>query len=134
MERIEYSQLNQGYEFPRAVYQIDSTMFVDYLGVVGETNKVYQDTGVVPPMAVAAFAMAQLSEKLSFPAGAIHVSQGFQFHRLASAQDSFTSCARVSQKHGRGRMQLMTIAIDVYNQRKDRVLSGETTFILPIPG
>ena len=134
MERVEYSQLDQGYEFPCAIYQIDSTMVADYLGVIGETSEVYQDTGVVPPMAVAAFAMAQLSEHLSFPSGAIHVSQGFQFHRFASTQDSFTICARVSQKRGRGRLQLMTIAIDVYNQGKERVLSGETTFMLPASG
>ncbi len=131
MERIEYSQLNQGYEFPRTVYRIDSTMVADYLGVIGETNTVYRDTGLVPPMAVAALAMAQLSGNLSFPAGAIHVSQTFQFHRLASIQDSFTSCARVSRKHGRGKLRLMTIAIDVYNQKKGRVVSGETTFLLP---
>ena len=130
-QKVEYSQLSAGYEFPPASYRIDSSLVTDYLRAVEETSDLYQDTSIVPPMAVAAHAMATLVENISLPSGAIHVSQEFKFIDTASAQDNLTSYARVARKQELGKLRLLTIDFNVFNQKRREVLAGRTSFILP---
>ena len=133
-QKVEYSQLSTDYEFPPASYRMDSSVVTDYLTAVEEADDLYQDTDVVPPMAVAARAMTALSENLSIPSGAIHVSQEFTFIGVASTRDNLTSYARVIRKQERGRLRLLTIGFGVFNQNNDKVLAGRTSFILPETG
>jgi len=129
-KKVEYSQLSTGYEFPPASYRIDSSLVTDYLTAVEEADGLYQDTDIVPPMAVAAHAMTALSENLSIPSGSIHVSQEFTFLGVANTWDNLTSYARVTRKQERGRLRLLTIDFGVFNEKNDEVLAGRTSFIL----
>ena len=101
---MSYQDLKTGQEFPPATFQVDSTIVADYLKAIEEDNVLYQDTGLVPPMAVAALALKALINAISMPPGTIHVSQ-----------------------------DLMTVAISVVNQKNRPVLAGKTGFILPVP-
>lgn len=130
-QRIECHQLKAGDEFPPASYQMDSSMVTAYLKAVEETSPLYQDTGLVPPMAVAASAMTALSDSISFPAGAIHVSQEVEFIDTTTTQDTLTSYAKVNRKQDRGKFHILTIDLNVFNQKQQPVLAGRTTFILP---
>jgi len=130
-QKIEYSQLETGFEFPASSYKLDSTMIATYLKAVDETSGLYQDTGLVPPMAIAAHAMASLSEGICLPPGTIHVSQEFEFLDTASIDDTFTSYARVGKKQSRGKFHLLVVDLNVTNQDLKAVLAGKTSFILP---
>jgi len=130
-QKIEYSQLETGYEFPPSSYRLDSSVIAAYLKAVEETSSLYQDTGLVPPMAIAAYAMAALSEDICLPPGTIHVSQEFEFLDTASINDTFTSYARVSKKQSRGKFHLLVVGLNVINQYQKTVLAGKTSFILP---
>jgi hypothetical protein len=130
-QKIEYSQLETGFEFPASSYKLDSTMIATYLKAVDETSGLYQDTGLVPPMAIAAHAMASLSEGICLPPGTIHVSQEFEFLDTASIDDTFTSYARVGKKQSRGKFHLLVVDLSVTNQDLKAVLAGKTSFILP---
>ena len=77
-------------------------------------------------MAIAAYAMAALSEDICLPPGTIHVSQEFEFMGIASIDDTFTSYARVVKKQSRGKFHLLIV-----NQNQKAVLTGKTSFILP---
>ena len=66
------------------------------------------------------------------PPGAIHVSQDLQFLSLIGIDETLTSHARVNRKVERGKFHMLTIGIDVKNQKQITVLSGETSFILPL--
>ncbi len=131
--KIEYSQLKVGDEFPPSTYKLDSSMVAAYLKAVEETSHLYQDTGLVPPMAIAAYAMATLSESICLPPGAIHVSQELEFVGTVSIKDTITSYAKVSRKQTRGKFHFLTIDLNAYNQRQKAVLAGKTSFILPEP-
>ena len=131
--KLEYHQIEVGYEFPPASYKLDSSMVSTYLKAVEETSKLYQDTKLVPPMAIAAYAMAALSEGISLPPGTIHVTQEIEFIDTVSARDTITCHARVSRKQNRGRLHLMTIDLDVFNQNQKAVLAGKVGFVLPEP-
>jgi len=130
-QKIEYSQLETGYEFPPSSYKLDSSVLATYLKSIEETSSLYLDTGLVPPMAIAAYAMAALSEDICLPPGTIHVSQEFEFLDTASINDTFTSYARVSKKQSRGKFHLLVVGLNVINQYQKTVLAGKTSFILP---
>jgi len=130
-QKIEYSQLEAGYEFPPSSYKLDSLIVSTYLKAIEDTSSLYQDTGLVPPMAIAAHAMASLSESICLPPGTIHVSQEFEFIDTVSIGDTLISYARVSRKQSRGKFHLLIVDLNVVNQEMKAVLAGKTSFILP---
>ena len=131
--KIEYSQLEVGYEFSPGSYKLDSSIVATYLKAVEDTSRLYQDTKLVPPMAIAAYALAALSQSICLPPGTIHVSQEFEFIDMVSVNDRLTSYAKVSRKQSRGKFHLLAIDLNVFNQRQKAVLAGKTSFILPEP-
>ncbi len=131
--KTEYQDLKAGQEFPPASFQVDSTTVADYLKAVGEDNVIYRNTGLVPPMAVAALALKALISAISMPPGTIHVSQEFEFMATVSTRDTLTSQATVSRIQERGKLHLITVAVSVLNQENKPVLAGKTGFILPVP-
>ena len=130
-QKLEYHQIEVGYEFPPTSYKLDSSMVSTYLEAVEETSRLFQDTELVPPMAIAAYAMAALSEGISLPPGAIHITQEIEFMDAVSVRDTITCHARVSRKQNRGKLHLMTIDLDVFNQNQKAVLAGKVGFVLP---
>ena len=130
-QKVDYHQLQPGYEFPAASYKLDSSVVATYLRAVEETSQLYQDTELVPPMAIAAYAMASLSESISLPPGAIHVYQELEFIDTVRVRDTITCHAKVGRKQDRGRLHLLTIDLDVFNQSQKKVLAGKTGFVLP---
>ena len=130
-QKVGYSQLEAGYEFPPSSYKLDSSIVATYLKAVEETSSLYQDSELVPPMAVAAYAMAALSESISLPPGTIHVSQEFEFMDAVSTKDTVTSYAKVSRRQDRGKFHLLTVYLNVFNQDQQKVLAGKTSFVLP---
>ncbi|HEY50324.1 MAG TPA: MaoC family dehydratase [Dehalococcoidia bacterium] len=129
---IAYQNLKAGQEFPPAAFQVDSATVSDYLKAVEENSVIYRGTGIVPPMAVAALALKALINAISMPPGTIHVSQEFEFMATVNTQDILTGRARVSRVQERGKLHLMTVDIDVANQKQESVLAGKTGFILPV--
>lgn len=130
-QKIEYSQLEVGYQFPPSSYKPDASIVSTYLKAVEDTSRLYQDTKLVPPTAVAAYAMAALSRSICLPPGAIHVSQELEFIDAVSVNDSLISYARVSRKQSRGKFHLLAIDLNVFNQNQKAVLAGKASFILP---
>ena len=133
-QKIKYSQLEAGYEFPPSSYKLDTSIVSTYLKAVEDTSRLYQDNELVPPMVVAAYAMAALSQGICLPPGAIHVSQELEFIGTVSVNESLISCARVSRKQSRGKFHLLAIDLNVFNQNQKVVLAGKTSFILPEQG
>lgn len=130
--KVEYEKLTTGYEFPPANFRLDGKMVSAYLKAVEDTSGIYQGTDSVPPMAIAALAMAAMSEGLVLPPGAIHVSQELEFTNIAKIDEPLTSYARVNRKIERGKFHMLAIGINVINQKKETVVAGETSFILPL--
>ncbi len=130
-QKIDYQQIEAGYEFRPLSYQLDASMVASYLKAVGETSNLYQTTDLVPPMAVAAYAMAALFDSISLPLGTIHVSQGLDFTGTVNVGDTITCQAKVLRKQNRGGLNLMTIGFDVFNQNQKKVTAAKTSLILP---
>lgn len=130
-QKIEYSQLEVGYEFPPGSYKLDTSTVSTYLKAIENTSHLYQDTGLVPPLAIAAYAMAALSRGICLPPGTIHISQELEFIDTVSVNDTLISYARVSRRQSRAKFHLLDIDFNVLNQDQKAVLAGKTSFILP---
>jgi hypothetical protein len=132
--KIDYSELKEGYEFPKSSFSLDSSVVRSYIEVVGEDSAFYQNTSFVPPMAIAALAMSALSDLVLFPPGVIHVSQEIEFFNIASVNDLLVSQARVSRKQRRGVLNLMAIEFHIIAKDDTKIMVAKTEFILPEPG
>jgi acyl dehydratase len=132
--KIEYYQLTVGFEFPPQSYVLDETVVSLYLEATQEKDALFRKEGLVPPMAVTAFAMSALSHSISLPSGTIHVSQELDFLKMVSVNDTITCFSKVSRKVERGDLRLMNTDITVVNQKNEKVLTGKVGFVLPEPG
>ncbi|MFC1988831.1 MaoC family dehydratase N-terminal domain-containing protein [Chloroflexota bacterium] len=130
-KNINYSQIEAGYEFPPGDYTLDTATISTFLKAVENASPLYQDTGLVPPMAVAASAMAMLARTISMPPGSIHVSQKLEFIDTVSVDDNLTSYATISRTQRRSKLHLLTVDFNVRNQHRQTVLIGIISFILP---
>ena len=126
-----YSQLEAGYEFPPGSFELDAARVSLYLKAVQDNSYSYQENRLVPPMAVAALAMATLSNTIRLPPGSIHVSQELSFVKAISQDDRLTSYAKISRVQKRGKLHLIAVDINVRNRDQQTVLTGKTSFILP---
>jgi len=130
-QRVEFSQLEPGHEFPHASCALETSLIEVYLEATEETYPAYRQEKLVPPTAVAAYAMTALAEGIELPPGTIHISQEIEFLKPAYVNNTITSHARVSGKRSRGKLELLTIDIDIINQNGEPVLAGKTTFLAP---
>lgn len=132
--KIEYYQLTAGFEFPPQSYLLDSVTVALYLDATQDSDELFRQGGLVPPMAVTAFAMTALSQSIRMPSGTIHVSQELDFLKLVHVGDTITCHSKISRKVERGGLRLMNTDISVLNQNQEKVLTGKVGFVLPDPG
>ena len=133
-ENTSYYQLNPGYEFPPRSYTLDVSRVADYLAATCETDTMFNNEGLVPPMAVAAFAMIAQTQGVTFPSGTVHVSQELDFLNPVRVDDTITCFSKVCRKNFRGGLYIMATELTVLNQKREKVLSGKVGFVLPAPG
>lgn len=136
--KVQYSQLDTGYEFPPANYNLDAKVISEYSKAVGESGSLYGQpdklqtlTGLVPPTAITTYALTSLLQALSLPAGSIHITQEIEFLKAVEIGTRITCQAKVSQKWERGKFNLLAIDLSVLDERKEPVQSGKVSFILP---
>jgi len=130
-EKIRYQQLEVGYELPGVRFTIDQVMFDCYLTAVQEPNGLFRNNRLVPPMAVATYAMATIADGVSLPPGTIYTHGDVEFLSVVNVGDTISCQGRVSQKQVRGTFHLITVEFSVFNQGRKQVLTGKTSFILP---
>lgn len=130
MSPISFEELAVGYEFPATNYELSKSLIAKYLEAVGG-QQYFLTSGVVPPLAIAAYAMTALSQSFSVPPGSIHASQEFEFLKLVPIGSTVSCGGKIVQKVQRGRLYLVVLEINALNQDKEKVLSGKATIAVP---
>ncbi|HEY95933.1 MAG TPA: hypothetical protein G4O15_13465 [Dehalococcoidia bacterium] len=131
-QKIDYEKLTTGFEFEPSGFSIDAESVDKYLNAVDGGKGIYEKNKTIPPMSIAAIAMTAMAEGLSMPPGAIHVSQDIRFLNPVRINENLTSYARVNRIVKRRKLHMLSIGINVVNDKKNSVLEGETSFILPV--
>jgi acyl dehydratase len=132
--KIDYHQLNRGFRFPRVSYCLESFLVSDYIATVGERDCLWKTAQLVPPLCIAAGAMAALSQGIAFPPGSVHISQEFSFYGPARAGDRVNCESSVGARQQRGNLCLLNIEMKVFSETGRLILSGKLGFILPETG
>jgi acyl dehydratase len=131
MPAISIDQLAVGYEFPSTSYELSQSVIGKYLEAVGGQQH-FLTKGIVPPLAMAAYAMTALSQSFSVPKGAIHAAQELEFLKSVPIGATISCSGKVVQKVQRGPLYLLALEINALNQDKEKVLSGKATVAVPV--
>jgi hypothetical protein len=125
---VSYEELEPGYEFPPAKYELSASLVSKYLKAVDSS-----DDGFVPPLAITACAIAAMAGSFSLPPGAIaiHASQELEFFKLLPVGATIECHFKVARKITRGKMSMLILELEVFDQSKEKVQSGKATIALP---
>jgi hypothetical protein len=132
--KISAGELAVGYEFPPASYSLDSETVALYLKAVGGGGRLFRYGKLVPPTAIAAYAMASLAARMTLAEGTIHTQQELEFKRAVGVSETVICHAKVSRNLARGKFHFLNIDLDVRDSRQQPVLAGKIGFILPQTG
>jgi hypothetical protein len=128
---IAYEELTPGYEFPPASYELSASLISQYLEAVDSPNELKPLGKFTPPLAIAACAMTAMAGSLSLPLGSIHASQEFEFFKLVPVGATINCQAKVTRKLTRGKMHMLVLDLNVFDQNREKVQSGKATIVLP---
>ena len=130
MPPTSFEQLVVGHEFPPIGYQLTESVISKYVEAVGG-QQVFLKSGLVPPLAMAAYALVALAQSFSVPPGSIHASQELEFLKVVPIGTTISCAGKVAQKVERGRLNLVVLEINAMNQDKEKVLTGKATIAIP---
>ena len=126
------SDLPKGHEFPTTGLQITAKHALTYLDAVQDANRVYQDRGFAPPLAVAALALGALLDLMELPPGALHTGQQFESAAGVPLGASLTMSGRIAQRSERAGLIVSAIEFEVTVAGADApALTGKTTVMTP---
>jgi hypothetical protein len=126
-----YEELAPGYEFPHVSYELSGSIISKYLKAVDNPEEIKAFGEFVSPLAIAAYAMTAMAGSLSLPPGAIHVSQELEFFKLLPIGATIDCQAKVAQMITRGKLHMLVLELNVFDQSREIVQSGRATIMLP---
>ena len=128
---VDYANIESGYIISSASYTFSSADVGAYLAATEDEGELYRENGIVPPMATAALAMGAMSDSISFPDGAVHVSQQMEFCGAVKKGDSVVCTSKVLSRRKRGPFNMLVLGIEAKNKDDTVVYSGKTSLLLP---
>ncbi len=128
---IKYEDITAGYEFPAASYELNAGIIAKYLEAVDNQDNSGSSPEFVPPLSIAAYAVKASSSSLSLPPGSIHAAQELVFLKPVPVGSVITCRGKVAKKVNRGKMRLLILELNVFDQDGEKVQEGKATIILP---
>ena len=102
-----------------------------YLDAVGDQHRVYFDHSLAPPVAMTAWALGAILEKLALPDGAIHSSQEVETRRGAKFPGAYRISADLSKPRQRGNLVFLTASYSLADAEGRVVQRGKSTVLGP---
>jgi acyl dehydratase len=130
--RTPLPELAKGHEFPRTSFELSEQDACTYLEAVGDSNPVYLDRKLAPPLAVAASALGALLDVIELPAGALHTGQEMEAHQGVPFGATLTLAGRIAQRSERAGLIISVIEFEVTPSGSDSAaVTGRTTVMTP---
>lgn len=105
-----------------------------YLTAVGDSQQVYFDLHLVPPLALSAYALGALLEKLALAPGAIHSLQEVATVRAVAFGEQITGTAQLERPRQRGGLEFTYVSYVLTDCAGEPVQTGKTTVLVPMSG
>ena len=103
-----------------------------YLAAVGDTPELYLQHGLAPPLALSAYALGALLDKLNLPPGTIHSTQEMAVVAPVAIGQEISGRAALERPRRRGGWQFITVTYTLQDNSGVTVQTGKTTVLSPI--
>ena len=103
----------------------------DWLSAYREATADGGSDDTIPPLALAARALAGLLQELKLPGGAVHGAQELECHRAARVGDEVRISAYVGRPSQRGDFRFIVAEFQIKGFDGDPIVTGKCTVILP---
>ena len=112
-------------------WTITEELVKSYLEAVGDNQELYLDLGLIPPLALCAYALGALLDKLALPAGTIHSIQELEVVGAAGFGQEIYGEAVPERPRRRGGLQFTTVAYTMKDGLGNLIQTGKTTVLTP---
>ena len=106
---MDLNTLEPGHSLVEREIVITAAMADAYINAVGDTDALYAEEGLVPPMAVAALVMAEAMDAVSLPAGTVHTGQELTFSLPVETGSTVRCSATVAANSVRRGTRFLTL-------------------------
>ncbi|MDP3767985.1 MAG: MaoC family dehydratase [Dehalococcoidia bacterium] len=129
--RALLADLPKGHQFPATTFELKTDDVSRYLEAVEDTNAVYRNVGIAPPLAVAARALGALLDLIELPAGTLHTGQEVEARAPVPFDATLTLAGRIAQRAERAGVIISVIEFEVTpNGSGAPALRGRTTVVV----
>jgi len=126
--RLLITDLPKGHEFDIGAVDVTPEGVERYLAAVEDTNTVYAESGLAPPVALAAIALKQLLDMIELPDGTLHIGQEIEAHGGVALGAKLSMRGWIAQRSVRQGMVISVIEFALTPDGSDApVLTGRTT-------
>ena len=140
IEELTFDELEVGSEFPPATYELSGETVSKYIDVVEDGNPLYIDEDeakksgfggcIAPATIICLFTnpsslLSGLRPKKRPPSGSIHAAQKYTFINVIMPGDVITLITKVTDKYVKKGRKYVYLETDCYNEKKEKVASGE---------
>lgn len=127
------TEFSAGDTFEPISITIDAERARAYRAAAGDSLAIYEESGIVPPLAVAAFALGALLEAVNLPPGSLHGSESVEMKGAVPMGGTIECRARLAQRSQRQGWIASALQSDIYHEGR-LVLSTRATVLSPAGG
>ena len=102
-----------------------------YLEAVDDVQELYLELGLAPPLALCAYALGALLDKMSLPAGTIHSIQEMEVVGATTIGQEVYGEAAPERPRSRGGLKFTTVVYTLRDGEGEVVQRGKTTVLTP---
>ncbi len=133
--RALLSDLPTGYEFPTTTFDLTQDDVDEYLAATNDQNSIYSETGLAPPLAVAARALGTLLDVVELPAGSLHTAQEVEMKAGVPVPSTLELVGRLARRAMRAGLVIAVLEFQVSPRGQDTpALVGKTTVMMTQEG
>ena len=122
--------LPKGHRFPDISFPLTAQDIARYLDAVEDSNDLYLERELAPPLAVAARALGALVDFIELPAGALHTGQEIASHAGVPIGATLTLAGAIAQRSERAGFIISIIEFEVTpSGAPGPALTGRTTLM-----
>ena len=122
-----------GYVFDSVTIKIEAERVETYIEAVGDNQFLSQNSGLVPPLAVVAFALGSLLKSVGLPQGSLHVNESVEFLGAVNVGDSVECHARLAQRSQRSGWFVSVLETEISMEGRT-VSTAKATVMSPVDG
>jgi acyl dehydratase len=121
-------------DFDLGSWTVTQEMVGQYLEAVGDANPQYYAYRLVPPLALAAYALGALLKRLDLPPGAIHSLQEVETLQPVGFDQEIKATARLERPRRRGDLEFISAGYRLEDSQGRPVQAGKGTVLISRSG